>query len=54
MLSTSFCVRFDLLRRAAARFGNYPWLLTSEQDGGDGLVEITYRQVRQPGSQVTI
>ncbi|CDI78967.1 AMP-binding enzyme family protein, related [Eimeria acervulina] len=35
---------FDLLRRAAARFGNYPWLLTSEQDGGDGLVEITYRQ----------
>ncbi|CDJ60954.1 hypothetical protein, conserved [Eimeria maxima] len=35
---------FDLLRKAAALFGDSPWLLTSEEDGGEAFSKITYKQ----------
>ncbi|CDI85905.1 hypothetical protein, conserved [Eimeria praecox] len=35
---------FDLLRKAAALYGDYPWLLTSEEEAGEGFFEITYKQ----------
>ncbi|CDJ27483.1 LOW QUALITY PROTEIN: uncharacterized protein EMH_0032180 [Eimeria mitis] len=35
---------FDLLRRAAAVFGDSPWILTSEEEAGEGFLEISYKQ----------
>lgn len=46
MYALLLCDRFDLLRKAAALFGDSPWLLTSEEDGGEAFSKITYKQVR--------
>lgn len=37
--------RFDLLRRAAALFGDSPWILTGDVDEINGYPVITYQQV---------